>query len=310
MARGLQRYTCTIFLMRSIRQTGNMPKPTRLALVAVRCRCVVLRGVVWSVWSCGVVCVCVRVVWYVCCGLGVYVCVYVSVHVYICVHVDVNVCLEACAWVYVYVYMKFYVCGYVLCACTCRFRCRCIFLCGCICMCKCISVCVYNSVSSRSSPPPSLALFAWGQMINETAINVVSVLKEVCKGHSLVPTQMAILMDCETNFKPDHYNASLLNFSTIVYDRLSAETADTQADLHYSYRFLSHRYAIRITLQSQLQVLSSGETVRIQCYSYSCSCYLPGIRIVMVPASMVLLNSLSVPPLGATYWACAKHLRT
>ena len=40
----LQRYTYTIFLMRSIRQTGNMPGPM-MALVAVRCGVVVVRVV-------------------------------------------------------------------------------------------------------------------------------------------------------------------------------------------------------------------------------------------------------------------------
>ena len=32
-------------------------------------------------------------------------------------------------------------------------------------------------------------------MINETAINVVPVLTDVCAGSPLVPTQMTILMD-------------------------------------------------------------------------------------------------------------------
>ena len=66
-----------------------------------------------------------------------------------------------------------------------------------------------------------------GQMINVSAIHVVPVLKEVCTGHSLVPAQMTILMVVETNSKFDLYNVSLSDFSNTVYDRLSAEAADS-----------------------------------------------------------------------------------
>ena len=48
-------------------------------------------------------------------------------------------------------------------------------------------------------------------MINETAINVVTVLKEVYTGHSLVPALMTILMDAK-------HISSILDVSNIVYD--------------------------------------------------------------------------------------------
>ena len=54
-------------------------------------------------------------------------------------------------------------------------------------------------------------------MINEMAINVVSVLTDVCTRRSLVPTQMTILM----GEKP---------ISSATFTRLCAETADSDGD--------------------------------------------------------------------------------
>ena len=53
--------------------------------------------------------------------------------------------------------------------------------------------------------------FVFGQMNNVTAIDVVKVLSDVCAGRLLLPTK-----GCETNFKHDSHNASLLDFSNIV----------------------------------------------------------------------------------------------
>ena len=49
MVRGVQRYTWMICLMLSIRHTGNMPRPMRSVLVALRCRFALRRVAVGGV---------------------------------------------------------------------------------------------------------------------------------------------------------------------------------------------------------------------------------------------------------------------
>ena len=43
-------------------------------------------------------------------------------------------------------------------------------------------------------------------------------LKEVCIGHVSSSNVDDTFVGCETIFMHDHYNASLLNFSNVVYD--------------------------------------------------------------------------------------------
>ena len=144
VTRGLQRYACAIFLMRSVRQTRNMPRHMRSGPCcdALRLRCVggVVAGWWWWVggrrwwWSGGGVacdvCLCVRVVLCVCCGL-VCTCVCICTRLRLCTCGCKSMCTGVCVWVDVYV-------------CKCRCRCMCTFLSRCICMCKCFCICVYN----------------------------------------------------------------------------------------------------------------------------------------------------------------------
>ena len=62
-----------------------------------------------------------------------------------------------------------------------------------------------------------------------TAVSGVDVSKDVCTGRSFVPMPMTILMGWKKS-KYDLFNAYKLDVSSVVYDKLSAETAGNDGD--------------------------------------------------------------------------------
>ena len=82
-------------------------------------------------------------------------------------------------------------------------------------MCTCICFCVYDIVSSRSSPVPSLA-FCVGSNDQRDGNRVCPGFDGRLRRPSSCPNEDDNFDGCETNFNHDLHNASPLDFSNIV----------------------------------------------------------------------------------------------